>query len=326
MKKFVLLFSIVCIVLSCVACGEYENFNDAIDGSYSEIQKSNDEEEIFEIFSDLQERYLEDLQAHTFYYRYDNSVRDYGSSGYLEMKYPEKYVFEKEERTIFVKSYNEVYVVPFSKEQLAEKNIDATNIETIENSDIYKYKIDGFEPANKDDEAIKTKVGITIILKSYYVEENYKNCAECYSTVRIMYRPKNYNYWMLGYFADMLGPNDNLTKDENNLSNGFSQSRDYYKSEDEATAANERIVQSKKEFNEKRTAKMLEEVAGEEALAQMDPRPGMTADEVRKTKWGKPDKVNKNTYSWGVTEQWVYEGKGYVYLQDGIVDSVSERN
>lgn len=55
------------------------------------------------------------------------------------------------------------------------------------------------------------------------------------------------------------------------------------------------------------------------------PTVGMTASEVKKTKWGSPDKINKDTYSWGVKEQWVYYDHGYVYLEDGVVTSVSEK-
>ena len=55
------------------------------------------------------------------------------------------------------------------------------------------------------------------------------------------------------------------------------------------------------------------------------PEIGMTAEEVKKTSWGNPDKINKDTYAWGTTEQWVYSSKGYVYFRDGIVSSISER-
>lgn len=55
------------------------------------------------------------------------------------------------------------------------------------------------------------------------------------------------------------------------------------------------------------------------------PSIGMTAEEVRKSSWGSPDKINKDTYSWGTTEQWVYNKKGYIYFKNGIVSSISER-
>lgn len=63
----------------------------------------------------------------------------------------------------------------------------------------------------------------------------------------------------------------------------------------------------------------------DEDLSNSIPKVGMSASEVRKTKWGSPDKINKDTYSWGTSEQWVYNKYGYVYLENGIVTSVSER-
>ena len=55
-----------------------------------------------------------------------------------------------------------------------------------------------------------------------------------------------------------------------------------------------------------------------------EPQIGMTADEVLESTWGAPKKRNKTTYSWGVKEQWVYSGNRYIYLEDGIVTSISE--
>lgn len=48
---------------------------------------------------------------------------------------------------------------------------------------------------------------------------------------------------------------------------------------------------------------------------------GMTADEVRASSWGRPTKVNRSTYSFGVREQWVYSG-GYLYFKDGVLESI----
>ena len=55
------------------------------------------------------------------------------------------------------------------------------------------------------------------------------------------------------------------------------------------------------------------------------PTVGMSSSEVESSKWGKPDKINKDTYSWGTSEQWVYNDYGYVYIKNGKVTSVSER-
>lgn len=54
------------------------------------------------------------------------------------------------------------------------------------------------------------------------------------------------------------------------------------------------------------------------------PAIGMTAEEVRDSTWGSPNKINKDTYAWGVQEQWCYSGYRYIYLEDGIVTSISE--
>ena len=54
------------------------------------------------------------------------------------------------------------------------------------------------------------------------------------------------------------------------------------------------------------------------------PKIGMSREEVNNSTWGEPRDINKSTYSWGTTEQWVYPDNKYVYFDDGIVTSVSE--
>lgn len=76
--------------------------------------------------------------------------------------------------------------------------------------------------------------------------------------------------------------------------------------------------------------KKIEEAAKDskkeqERIKNSIPQIGMTSTQVRQCKWGNPDKINKDTYSWGTTEQWVYNKYGYVYFKNGIVSSVSER-
>ena len=48
---------------------------------------------------------------------------------------------------------------------------------------------------------------------------------------------------------------------------------------------------------------------------------GMTADAVRKSSWGKPQKVNSTITANGRHEQWVYGG-GYLYLDNGVLTSI----
>lgn len=65
-----------------------------------------------------------------------------------------------------------------------------------------------------------------------------------------------------------------------------------------------------------------ERKAGEEPV---DPQIGMTKSQLENITWGEPSKKNVDEYSFGTYEQWVYPGKGYIYLEDGIVTSISYR-
>lgn len=49
---------------------------------------------------------------------------------------------------------------------------------------------------------------------------------------------------------------------------------------------------------------------------------GMTPEEVIASSWGKPHRVNRSVYSFGVHEQWVYHGSNYLYFRNGVLDSV----
>lgn len=54
------------------------------------------------------------------------------------------------------------------------------------------------------------------------------------------------------------------------------------------------------------------------------PTIGMTSEEVKNSTWGEPEDINKDTYSWGIKEQWCYPDNKYIYFEDGIVTSISE--
>lgn len=55
-----------------------------------------------------------------------------------------------------------------------------------------------------------------------------------------------------------------------------------------------------------------------------NPSIGMTAEEVKNSRWGKPDDINRTITAYGVSEQWVYDIYGYVYLDDGIVTAIQD--
>ncbi|WP_079515848.1 hypothetical protein [Rossellomorea marisflavi] len=66
----------------------------------------------------------------------------------------------------------------------------------------------------------------------------------------------------------------------------------------------------------------------EEAQAEYDKKPlptiGMTAEEVRNSKWGEPIKVNRTTTATSVSEQWVYRDYRYLYFENGILTTIQD--
>ncbi|GIP52211.1 hypothetical protein J42TS3_12460 [Paenibacillus vini] len=58
--------------------------------------------------------------------------------------------------------------------------------------------------------------------------------------------------------------------------------------------------------------------------SKRNPAIGMSADEVRKSKWGSPEDINKTTTKYGVHEQWVYSNYRYIYLEDGVVTAIQD--
>lgn len=85
-----------------------------------------------------------------------------------------------------------------------------------------------------------------------------------------------------------------------------------------------RIEQREEEKKQRENEKKREEGSKRKEQLANVPKIGMTADEVRKTNWGSPNKINRTTYSWGTMEQWCYSNNRYLYLEDGIVTSISE--
>ncbi|OBZ19053.1 hypothetical protein A8L34_05810 [Bacillus sp. FJAT-27264] len=62
----------------------------------------------------------------------------------------------------------------------------------------------------------------------------------------------------------------------------------------------------------------------QEMLNKVDPTIGMSVNELKKSRWGQPKEINKTTTDYGTSEQWVYSGFRYVYVNDGIVTGIQE--
>lgn len=65
--------------------------------------------------------------------------------------------------------------------------------------------------------------------------------------------------------------------------------------------------------------------AAQQARIDRGPSIGMSAADVLKTKWGKPERVNRTESASGVREQWAYPGGNYIYFKNGKLESVSTR-
>lgn len=55
-----------------------------------------------------------------------------------------------------------------------------------------------------------------------------------------------------------------------------------------------------------------------------EPKIGMTKAEAEVSTWGKPNKINKTTTAYGVSEQWVYSNNRYLYFDNGKLTSIQE--
>lgn len=208
-------------------------------------------------------------------------------------------------RFIYIKNKDEVYIIPFFEEDISIDKLD-----TIDNLEQYKYKIIDVETKQNDGKYHKYKSAKVKFQSYLWADKINDNTNEYYKYIELEYYSDNSDYTMTGYFAEEITDNDDLTSSKCNNIQGYSCYTKYYRSKGE--------VKSKEE-------KEQEERNKKEQIKDSIPQVGMSASEVEQTKWGFPDKINKDTYSWGTTEQWVYEDYGYVYFKNGKVTSVSER-
>lgn len=320
----VAIIAVIAIVIGCIVIKNIGNNSDtektkeisyntlaeALDGYYSRINETEDEGKKEELLNELKKYVLSDFEGY-YYYHENNS---YNGSDYMRRNYPERFTDEKDQRTIFIKNSDEVYILPYSKEYIEENNISIDSIDSIENNELYKYKITNIETSDKDG-AYHAYKSATIILQSCYMQEKYGDTAyEHFTNIELVFYTSDESYNVTGFFADMISENDDISKFKDNLSSGISYYRHYY-----------RTYELAEEKNAENLASEYQSQIEKEELKNSIPQVGMTPTEVKQTKWGSPDKINKDTYSWGTTEQWVYDDYGYVYFRNGKVSSVSQR-
>lgn len=82
------------------------------------------------------------------------------------------------------------------------------------------------------------------------------------------------------------------------------------------------LVKSKYRDSEGQIRQYLEKQHAKEEESKII-KIGMSKDDVIQ-RWGKPDKINKTTTKYGISEQWVYPGYKYVYFDNGAVTAKQE--
>lgn len=137
-------------------------------------------------FSKLENYLVNNINGYYYYYGTYGELRRKRNGAYTEQ------VNVSDFRTIFVKSRDEVYIVPFSKKELDKQNIDLEDIDKLNNDNLYKYKIS--EITTLKDKYVNIKF---ISYKSN--ETNNKN----FDSVSISYYYHDDYYYITGYFMDM---------------------------------------------------------------------------------------------------------------------------
>lgn len=277
---------------------EAEDLRDALKQYRRLVENAETEEEKQELELYMNEYILEDINGFYYYWKAD-------TEGEWAIEQGRQESVKEDNRAIYVKSKEEVYIAPYSEQELTDMQLTLEDIPDIENSEIYKYHVVEIEF-----EELGNNFGGSVILESDYV--NGSGCEKFNSiTIHCNSGYSELYYSISGYFADQTNEIGKYDK-ENAID--IEDYRKYYR--DESIAVSE-----KEEREEKAEAKRESKKAEKNA----EPAIGMTEAEVIGGAWGSPDKRNIDEYEWGTEEQWVYDDKGYVYFEDGIVTAVQHR-
>lgn len=304
-KKFNLTFAIILIIILVIPIGivimianerknnntnvsniNFNNLAEALDYYQDLYDNTDDDKAKDKLINILKEYVLNNINGN--YYIYNKE-------GYKK----------NSNRFIYIKSNDEVYIIPFEDNEISVNNLDE-----LDNLELYKYKIINVD-IHKVSIDEKEYNQVTVKFQNYLTTNKVvDNISEYYKYIYLHYITKDNYYVMNGFFADTISDNDDFSSKSAINSKGYFSYNYYYKTKSELEAKVQEDTKVKEEKSN---------------LKKSIPKVGMTTNEVKQTKWGLPDKINKDTYSWGTTEQWVYNKYGYVYFKNGTVTSVSER-
>ena len=275
-----------------------EELVDALAQFYDLLDNAETEEEKEQINALMQEYVLADFEGY-YYYR--------EAHPYVE----ERSILE-DDRVIYVKSKDEVYIVPYSENEMKTMGLTLEDFPNIENSEMYKYRITNAEISRSGSYYYSS-----MCLESTYINgkgDDYFNAIEVsYGGAIIygLYQEYNFN----GYFVDQTNENGKFME-ENAID--ISAYREYFRTEERALETVEFVAKENAEYWSNYETE-------QEELKKSEPKIGMSKSEVERCAWGYPDDKNIDEYEWGTTEQWVYDGKGYVYFENGVVTSIQHR-
>lgn len=289
-KNFKSLILILCLSLFLIGCNNSQG-NTAKTYSFSELVNMCEEKDEETVQPILIDHFISEINGH--YYcpktvsKYKDTVPDV--------------------RTIYAVSKDEVYFVPYSELELTEMGYSLADIPSMKDSEKYKYFIteaDGYGSSvlgNGD----TIEAALCYHLTSVYLEG--KETDGNFNI--LLYLRNDNNLDIIGFFVDQTTKEGIYTFEVANNT----KMREYYSS-----------VEKAKEAEEEDYQKLIAKIEADRATSNAEPNIGMTKEEVLRGKWGLPDKKNTYTYSWGTHEQWVYEGYGYVYFENGVVTSIQD--
>lgn len=283
---------------------EAEDLGTALMQCYSLLESAENDEEKQELLAQFEESLPKFLNGY-YYYKKADTESDYTiSEGGQES-------VKEDNRAIYVKSKEEIYIVPYSENELADMDLTLEEIPNIENSELYKYHIADIKV---EEYPVYERIDLDVVFESDFVDGKGVGKDNLnFNTVRLdCCSEVNTRYYITGYFADQT---TEIGKYEKENIIDIESYRCYYADEDYA-------YEVKIENEDKASAQR----ATTEAEKNAEPAIGMNKAQVTGGAWGYPNQKNIDEYEWGTKEQWVYDGKGYVYFEDGIVTAIQHRD
>lgn len=300
MKKRIIALLISLGIVSLTACSSNSEAN--IVEEKTVLQQIEEAETYDEITSFLSEELgteeQEALEAKVIEYICNNM------NGFYYHIYELYETFYDDYKAVYVNGQEAIYFVPMTEEGLEELGMSLEELPDLDDSELYKYNIVGAEVTEVSDER-----KMVMTLSSAFINGTAED--DRWNETRLYLSEDKFS--IDGYFADETTEIGKYTADNYLYPTVLYKS--FFSSIEDAESF---AVAQKKAWDKWEAEK--------EANKNKEPEIGMTESEVVNGAWGYPDKKNIDEYESGTKEQWVYDGKGYVYFEDGIVTSIQHRD